>query len=160
MFAPSIQKMYPILTFCHNYTRWLVLASLLFALYRALKGYVSKSTFTKTDNAIRHWTATISHIQLVLGMLLYFQSPLVKYFWANRKHAIGDIEFSFFGLYHIAFMFIAIVIITMGSALAKRREPDSEKFKTMLLWFSVALIIIFIAIPWPFSPFANRPYYR
>lgn len=160
MFAPSIQKMYPILTFCHNYTRWLVLASLLFAVYRAAKGYLAASAFTKTDNAIRHYTATLSHIQLVLGMLLYFQSPLVKYFWANRKQAMDDIEFSFFGLYHIAFMLTSVVIITMGSALAKRREPDSEKFKTMLLWFSVALIIIFIAIPWPFSPLANRPYYR
>jgi hypothetical protein len=30
----------------------------------------------------------------------------------------------------------------------------------MLIWLSIALIIIFIAIPWPFSPFANRPYYR
>ncbi|HLP52598.1 MAG TPA: hypothetical protein VK154_17035 [Chitinophagales bacterium] len=161
MFAPSIEKkMYTVLTLSHNYTRWLVLVSLLFALYRAFRGYLSKSAFTKTDNAIRHWTATISHIQLVLGMLLYFQSPLVKYFWANSKQVMGDIEFSFFGLYHIALMFTAVIIITMGSALAKRREPDSEKFKTMLVWFTVALIIIFIAIPWPFSPFANRPYYR
>jgi cbb3-type cytochrome oxidase subunit 3 len=30
----------------------------------------------------------------------------------------------------------------------------------MLVWFTIALIIIFIAIPWPFSPFANRPYFR
>jgi hypothetical protein len=57
-------------------------------------------------------------------------------------------------------MIMAIIIITIGSALAKRKSSDKEKFKTMGLWFSIALIIIFIAIPWPFSPFANRPYFR
>jgi len=30
----------------------------------------------------------------------------------------------------------------------------------MLLFFVVALIIILIATPWPFSPFAGRPYFR
>jgi len=57
-------------------------------------------------------------------------------------------------------MLTAIVIITIGSALAKRKKTDKEKFKTMLVWFSAALLIIFIAIPWPFSPLANRPYIR
>jgi len=37
---------------------------------------------------------------------------------------------------------------------------DKEKFKIMLLWYGIALIIILIAIPWPFSPLANRPYLR
>ncbi len=160
MFVPSTQKMYQALLFCHTYTRWLVLASLLYAFYRAYRGYVSNSAFTKTDNAIRHWTATIAHLQLVLGMLLYFNSPLIKYFWANYKQAKADIGFVFFGYIHSSLMLIAIVIITMGSALAKRKQADSDKFKTMLLWFSIALFIIFMAIPWPFSPFANRPYLR
>ena len=69
-------------------------------------------------------------------------------------------DLTFFGLIHILFMLTAIVIITIGSALAKRKPTDSEKFKTMLLWFSLALMLIFVAIPWPFSPLANRPYFR
>ncbi|WP_233565959.1 MULTISPECIES: hypothetical protein [unclassified Flavobacterium] len=84
----------------------------------------------------------------------------MKYFWKNFKEGIQNKEFAFFGLLHIFLMLISIVLITIGSALAKRKAADEDKFKTMLLWFSIALLIIFIAIPWPFSPLANRPYYR
>ncbi|MCT3918921.1 hypothetical protein HZP98_04470 [Elizabethkingia anophelis] len=153
--------MYQTLTFYHNSMRWLVLLSLLLALYRAYKGYFSKSEFSKTDNAIRHWTATIAHIQLMIGMILYFQSPMIQYFFANFKTAVHqDFSMLFFGLIHSSLMLISIVLITIGSASSKRKETDTAKFKTMMIWFTIALVIIFIAIPWPFSPLANRPYFR
>jgi Type IV secretion system pilin len=152
--------MYQTLTFYHSIVRWLVLASLLYAIYRAYKGYTSNAKFSKTDNSIRHWTATIAHIQLVIGITLYTQSPIIKYFWKNFNEAIHNIDTAFFGLLHIILMLIAIILITIGSALSKRKTTDKEKYKTMLVWFSISLIIIFIAIPWPFSPLANRPYFR
>ncbi|TDO72762.1 hypothetical protein EV143_10767 [Flavobacterium chryseum] len=152
--------MYQTLLFCHSILRWLVLGSLLYSIFRAYKGYSTHSIFTKTDNSVRHWTATIAHIQLVFGILIYVQSPIVKYFWKNFKEGIQNTEIVFFGLLHIFLMLSAIVLITIGSALAKRKANDNDKFKTMLVWFSIALIVIFIAIPWPFSPLANRPYFR
>lgn len=152
--------MYQSLIFYHSIVRWLVLASLLYAIYRAYKGYKSHAVFSKSDNAVRHWTATIAHIQLVIGILLYAQSPVVKYFWQHTKEAAQNIDTAFFGLIHIFMMLTAIVVITIGSALSKRRQTDSAKFKTMLTWFGLALFIIFIAIPWPFSPLAARPYFR
>jgi hypothetical protein len=152
--------MYQTLTFYHSIVRWLVLVSLVYAIFTAYKGYATKKNFTKTDNAIRHWTATIAHMQLVIGIILYAQSPIIKYFWAHLADATKMLDTTFFGLIHIALMLTAIVCITVGSALAKRKKTDTEKFKTMLVWFSVSLLIIFIAIPWPFSPLANRPYFR
>jgi cytochrome bd-type quinol oxidase subunit 2 len=138
----------------------LVLLSLIYAIIRAYKGYISNREFSKTDDSIRHWTATIAHIQLVLGISLYSQSPIVSYFWKNFNTAKESFDLLFFGLIHIFLMLISIVLITIGSALAKRKKTDKEKFKTMLLWFGLGLIIIFIAIPWPFSPLSNRPYFR
>jgi hypothetical protein len=152
--------MYQILQFCHSITRWLVLLSLLYAIFRAWKGYVSNNPFSKRDHTVRHLTATIAHIQLVIGILIYTQSPLVKYFWSDVKEASHTMEYLFFGVLHLLLMVIAIIIITFGSALAKRKTTDRDKFKTMLLWFSISLVIILIAIPWPFSPLAQRPYFR
>lgn len=152
--------MYSSLIVAHSLFRWLVLLSLVYAIVRAYRGYTSGSVFTKTDNSVRHWTATIAHIQLVIGFTLYFTSPVIKYFWANVKGEIGHIDTMFFGLVHILMMLVSVVMLTIGSALAKRRPTDREKFRTMLVWFSIALLIIFIAIPWPFSPLANRPYFR
>ncbi len=158
----EIQKMtmYQTLTFLHSLFRWLVLLSLLYVIYRAYRGYFRNKVFLKTDDSVRHWTATIAHIQLILGITLYSQSPVIRYFWKNFSTAKESFDLLFFGLIHILLMLFSIVIITIGSALAKRKETDKEKFKTMLFYFTVALIIIFIAIPWPFSPLANRPYFR
>lgn len=152
--------MYQNLLLYHSYIRWFVLLSLLYSIYTAYKGYFKKLPFTKKDNLIRHWTATIAHIQLLFGILVYMQSPIVKYFWRNYKSAFSNLEASFFGIIHIFLMLFAIILITIGSALAKRKLSDQQKFRTMLVWFSIALIIIFIAIPWPFSPLSNRPYFR
>jgi cytochrome bd-type quinol oxidase subunit 2 len=152
--------MYQTLTFYHSLIRWLVVISLIYGIYRAYKGYTAKLAFAKTDNAVRHWTATIAHIQLMIGIILYSQSPLIKYFWKNKNEAIHSADTSFFSFVHPLLMLVAIVVITIGSALAKRKQADIEKFKTMLIWFTIALLLIFIAIPWPFSPLANRPYLR
>lgn len=152
--------MYQTLTFLHSTFRWLVLLSLISSLFIAYKGYFSNKKFSKTDDSVRHWTATIAHVQLILGITLYSQSPIVKYFWNNFSTAKESFDLLFFGLIHIFLMLFSIVLITIGSALTKRKTTDKEKFKTMLIWYTIALIIIFIAIPWPFSPFANRPYFR
>ncbi|MBN9292642.1 MAG: hypothetical protein J0G96_01535 [Flavobacteriia bacterium] len=152
--------MYSALLALHALIRWLVLAFLLYSIYRAFIGYAKNGIFSKTDNAFRHWTATVAHIQLMVGIIIYTQSPIVKYFWADPKTALQSPDLTFYGLIHIFLMLAAIVVLTIGSALAKRRTADKEKFRTMLVWFSIALIIIFIAIPWTFSPLSSRPNFR
>jgi len=152
--------MYSTLLSLHSLVRWLVLVFLVYSIYRAFIGYTKNKTFSKTDNALRHWTATVAHIQLMIGIILYTKSPMVKYFWTDTKAALQNLDLTFYGLIHIILMLTSIVVLTIGSALAKRKPTDKEKFKTMLVWFSIALIIIFIAIPWVFSPISSRPNFR
>ena len=149
--------MYSFLLPVHSVFRWAVVLSLAYAIFISAKGYFSKTTFTKTSNTIRHWTATIAHIQLITGIILYVKSPFVKQFFATA-HNTG--ETFFFGFIHLLLMLLAIVLITIGSAKSKREKTDEVKFKTMLIWFSLAGLLILLAIPWPFSPLANRPLIR
>jgi hypothetical protein len=151
--------MYPILLFLHSFWRWLVLGSLLYSIYVSYKGKTRKLTFTEKANQCRHWTATIAHIQLLFGMAIYLQSPVVMYQMMDNPNKILN-EQTFFRYFHLIMMIVAIVLITIGSAKAKRLKSDYDKYNTMLLWFGLALIVIFIAIPWPFSPLASRPFLR
>jgi len=144
----------------HSLLRWLVVAGLLYAIYRAYNGLATRAPFSKTDNAIRHWTATVVHIQFTTGYTLYFTSPLIKIFFANTRDGLRILDLSFFAVIHIVLMTAAVVVITIGSARAKRKEQDRDKHKTMLRWFTAGLLIIFVAIPWPFSPLAKRPWIR
>lgn len=152
--------MYQLLTVLHNFTRWLVLLGILSAIVVAIRGLISGNSFSKTDNAIRHWSATLAHIQLILGMLLYFKSPAIKVFWRDPSIGESHPELRFFPLIHPACMLISIVILTIGSAMAKRRGTGAGAYRTILIWYSAALIIMLLAIPWLFSPLASRPYWR
>lgn len=152
--------MYAVLIFLHSAVRWLVLISLVYAIARGISGWAGKRHFSPLDNTIRHVTATMAHIQLLIGYILYFNSPVVTYFRTHYHEAVKQREFLFFGLLHVLLMTTAIVLITIGSAMAKRKETSEGKFKTITIWFLLALIIIFMAIPWPFSPLAHRPYIR
>jgi len=152
--------MYSTLLTLHSLIRWFVLASLLFAIFRTFGGLISKRSFSRFDNSVRHWTATIIHIQLIFGIWIYVVSPVTDYFLHNFKDAVHQREIRFFGMEHSLMMLIAIVVITIGSAKTKRRQTDAEKFKTMAIWFTIGLLIILANIPWAFSPLVNRPYFR
>jgi len=152
--------MYSVLLTIHSLVRWLVLLSLLVAVFRAWKGWLGQEPYTRFDNAIRNATVTTSHIQMALGISLYCISPVVRYFLNYFKRAVHEREIRFFGMEHITMMVIAVVLITMGSAKAKKQTTDQQRFKTMAIWFTIALVIIFASIPWAFSPFTKRPYFR
>ena len=152
--------MYSILLAVHSLVRWLVLISLLVAIFQAYKGWLGNKPFTKFDNTIRIATASIAHVQFVLGLVLYCISPVVRYFLGYFKTAVHEREIRFFGMEHIAMMLIAVVLITIGSMKAKRQSTDKQRFKTMAIWFTIALIIILTSIPWQFSPLISRPYFR
>lgn len=152
--------MYALLLFLHSAMRWLVLISLLCAIVRAFRGWKLDLPFTKFDNTMRHWTATIAQIQLLLGLGLYGVSPIVAYFFENVKEAIHERQIRFFGVEHITVMFISILIITLGSIKAQKQTIDQAKFKTMAIWFTIALLAILSSIPWQFSPLVSRPYFR
>lgn len=152
--------MYGILLTLHSWFRWLVLASLLYAIYRSYYGWLKDKSFSLLDNWIRHATATVVYTQFMIGLALYFSSPVVSYFLHNFSAAVHERDVRFFGMEHITMMFIAVSVISVGSVKGKIGRTDKEKFKIIAIWYSVGLLIIFLSIPWEFSPFTSRPYFR
>lgn len=149
--------MYQSLTFLHSTFRWVALLLLAVSVIRFWYARRAGKLFTRSDNALRHWTATMFHIQLIIGLMLYFFSPMVALFWRGDTRVF---QVTFFALIHSTGMFIAIFLVTIGSAFTKRAHPDAEKFRAALSWFIPALLLILLLIPWPFSPLAARPYFR
>jgi len=156
--TPAFPCMYLTILTLHSFFRWVVLLGILTGIFRASRGLLGRLPFTPLDNTIRHTTATLAHVQLILGYGLYLVSPLLASF--HLRDAEHEPTALFFGVQHVALMTIAITVLTIGSALAKRQATDQAKFRTMAGWFALALLIILVAIPWPFSPFAQRPLIR
>ncbi|MES2063674.1 MAG: hypothetical protein V4456_17225 [Bacteroidota bacterium] len=152
--------MYGILLALHSLTRWLVLSSLLLAIFCAYRGWLLGKPFLRLDEVLSLIAVTTAHIQFVLGILLYFVSPIVAYFFHHFSTAVHQRVIRFFGMEHITMMVIGIAVITIGAAKAKNKTTDREKFKTTAIWFTVALLIILSSIPWSFSPLISRPNFR
>lgn len=152
--------MYAILLTIHSWLRWLVLASLLYTLFRSYQGIIKQRTYSFFDEASRNITVMIVQIQFLVGLVLYAFSPMVRYFLQNFGAAVHERDARFFGMEHITMMFIAVAVISTGSSKANNKKADRDKFKAIAIWFSVGLLIIFLSIPWEFSPFTRRPYFR
>jgi hypothetical protein len=139
--------MYATLLFLHSMIRWFLLISFIYALGRAYHGWFNKQKFNKLDGKVLLVTSSLAHLQLVLGVWLYFVSPIVSYFLHNFKAAVHQKEFRFFGMEHVLIMLIAITVITIGSYKAKRKANDNMKFKTMAIWYSIGLGLILAGLP-------------
>lgn len=159
MFA-VLNFMFGVLLILHSGIRWLVLITLLLMLFRSYRGWARQLDFNRSDNVLRLLTVSCAHLQLLIGLVLYVLSPLVRYFYNYFPESVHITEIRFFGMEHITMMLLAMTCISIGSIRAKRKIIGYHKFRTIALWYSLALFMIFTSIPWEFSPFTSRPYFR
>lgn len=144
----------------HNALRWLLLFSLLGTLVSAFSGLINRRPYTKSDQTIRVVATSIAHTQLLVGFYLYAISPIIRYYWREKPSFSEAAAFPFFAFIHIGLMLTAVVLITIGSSKAKRQIDARQQFSTTALYFTIGLLLILAAIPWPFSPLAARPWVR
>src|SRR5690554_3129120 len=152
--------MFATLLALHSLLRWFILVFMVYSIFLAYRGWFKNSPFTNYDNWIRIITVSFAHIQLIIGVWLYFISPIVAYFLKNFSESLHQTQLRFFGMEHITMMLIGISLVTIGSSIARRKKTDQEKFKAIAIWYSIALVVIFTSIPWEFSSFTARPYFR
>lgn len=152
--------MYPHLLATHNLLRWVFLVFILISLVQAYSGWLGNRPYTKIANLFKTLTVSTIHLQLIIGVILYFVSPLVAEFLGNMGGSMKNKDLRFFGMEHAVMMLLAVVCVTIGSAKSKRQPNDAAKYKTIAIWFTIALVLILVAVPSEFSPMNIRPNFR
>ena len=141
--------MYPSVQMLHSVLAYAVLALLLVAVLNALKGFMSKNDYSPRDFKLTLWALIATHTQVVLGLVLYFISPLgIKSFSANGAAVMKDATLRLYAVEHISVMLIAAVILTIGYSKQKRTEDSTTKFKRISIFYGLALVLILSRIPW------------
>lgn len=143
--------MYTGLLHTHSLVRWIMLILLIMTVLRSYNGWKSKRSFTPGDKKLVLFTLIFSHVQLLIGFLLYMVSPTVKSALNDMGAAMKDKMLRFYAVEHISIMIIAILLITIGNAMAKRTTNDSDRFKKIFIYFFIGLLLILASIPWPFQ---------
>lgn len=141
--------MYATLLTVHNLLRWAVLLGGLYAITKSVLGIMHKRDFTKQENLSHALFVGFCHLQLLLGLILYFISPVVDQALANGMGAaMKDPASRFVAVEHISTMIIAIVLIQVGRTLSKKQTEAMAKHKKAVIFFSIGLILILSCIPW------------
>ncbi len=141
--------MYEVVQFIHSYWAYLVLFMLLIASFNAIIGYATKKEYGSTNFQIALFTLIVSHIQLLIGIVLYFTAPYFK-MWAEEGMGgvMSDATLRLYNLEHPLMMIIAITLITIGYSKHKKKLTSKPKFKTLAIFYTLALIVILSRIPW------------
>lgn len=130
----------------HSGLRWIALILLIVAIANAAKSQAS-GRYEKKDKMINLFSMIVLHIQLLLGIGLMFMSGKVQYVEGWMKNSM----FRFFGMEHVLLMVVAIAIITMGRSKAEKKlKGTRDKHRRILISYTIGLLLILAAIPWPF----------
>lgn len=133
----------------HSYLAYVVLAILILAVFNALKGWLGKKEFTmEKDLRVSLFALILSHIQLLIGLLLYFISD--NGLKAIQTLGMGGLNAAarLLALEHPLMNIIAIVLITIGWSRHKKKTEDAAKFKSIAIFYGLGLLFILSRIPW------------
>jgi NADH:ubiquinone oxidoreductase subunit 2 (subunit N) len=136
--------MYNFIQKFHSGWAYLALLLLVITVVNSVIGMVSKKEFTAKDRKIALFGLIFTHVQLLVGLILYFVSPLGKDSFGQMSDATARLT----SLEHPLTNIIAIVLITVGWSKHKKSTTGESKFKTISIFYGLGLLLILSRIPW------------
>ena len=138
-----------ILVNVHSYLAYVVLIVLILAVFNAITGLAGNRMFTlQKDFRISLFALILSHIQLILGLLVFFFSTsglkaiqAVGMGGLNAPARLLAVEHPFVNI-------LAIVLLTIGWSRHKKHLEGKKKFKTIAIFYGLGLLLILSRIPW------------
>lgn len=140
-------NMHPAFLHTHNALRWVVLLVGLLAIVRAAQGLKGDRPFAPARRVGVFFMVSL-HVQLLIGLVLFVVSPLVQTAMANMKATMADAATRFFIAEHPTLMVIAVVVMTVGSIIAKNASDDAARHRKLLVFAVVTMLLLLAGIPW------------
>mgnify|MGYP000595490692 CR=1 FL=1 len=134
----------------HSVLRWIILILLLVALYKSFAD--RKNGFTVSHKKIGLILMICADIMLLVGLYQWFAGDWgLKSIQHNGMSAVmKNSGLRFYAIEHTTGMLIAIILIHLAYSYAKKAVPDIQKLKRAALYYTLALLVILISVPWPF----------
>lgn len=133
----------------HSGWAYLVLLVLIATFINALLGFIANKEFKTKDLRLALFALIFAHIQLLLGFVTYYVSP----FYATLREigmgaSMKDATVRLIVVEHPLMMILAIILITIGFSKHKKKTSDKDKFKTIAIFYGLALLFVLSKIPW------------
>lgn len=136
--------MYNFLQKAHSGWAYIALLLLVIAVVISIIGFTSKKDFTAGNRKIALFALIACHVQLLVGMFLYFISPLGFALLGEMKDKAARLT----SLEHPLINIIALLLITIGWSKHKKLADSVAKHKTFAVFYGLGLLLILSRIPW------------
>ncbi len=155
-----MDTLYSFTLYLHSWNRWIILIAGILTILFAMAGMVNKKEYTKRDKVTSLIFISSLHLQLLIGLLLYFVlSPVTLHALSDFGAAMKDGAIRYWAVEHSLVNLIAIFVAQAGSILTKRKQNSRAKFKSTLVWNIIALVLILAMIPMGMMG-VERPWFR
>jgi hypothetical protein len=138
-----------ILLQAHSGIRWIILLAAIVVILKSLIGLFGNGKYGKFDNILAASFVGFMHLQALIGVILYFISPI-----AQQARSVGmgnmmaDSNLRFWGMEHIVLMVLAVVAAQVGRSISKKASDASVKFRFQAIFFGIAILLVLLGIPW------------
>jgi len=136
--------MYEFLQQSHAIWGCLTLVILLVATINAIIGLSSKKEFGSGDRKLALFALIATHIQFLIGMVIYFNSPLGLEVLGEMKNAALRLT----SMEHPLVNLIGIILITIGWSKHKSLTNSKAKFRTFAVFYGIGLALFLLRIPY------------
>ncbi|EDM45475.1 hypothetical protein SCB49_06697 [unidentified eubacterium SCB49] len=139
-----------IIKMIHSFWAYLVVLAVLAATINGIIGLVGKKEYQPKDFRISLFALIVTHIQLVIGIIIFFVSPLgLQSILTNGMgEVMGDSFLRLYAVEHPMMMIITIVFVTMGYSKHKKKLVSGPKFKMLAIFYTLGLLCLLSRIPW------------
>lgn len=138
--------MYTGLLHSHHWLRYIALILLIISIVKAIADLNHKGESIKNKKT-ELYTMIAMHVQLIIGLILFFVSPKIQVAMADMGTAMKDADLRLALIEHPLIMLIAIILITVGYMKLKVIDDRAKYGKTVLVYYGIALILILSRIP-------------
>ncbi len=137
--------MYNIIQHTHSGIMWIAVAMLFLSVLLATVILIKKKEecFAKREKIFK-FTKWLFYFQAVLGIVLLFISEKVHFGEGFMKSK----DLRFYGMEHPLMMLIVIAFLAIGLFKAKKKANSLHAIRTILIFYSIALLIVAMMIPW------------
>ena len=140
--------MYQLIKELHSLSAYIVLAVLIAAVLNAVIGFLKKKEFKVNDLRISLFALIFSHLQLLLGLLLYLSTPRLQMWGEGFKVVMKDKTLRLVLVEHPLMVLIAVTLITIGWSQHKKQVAPQCKFGKIALFYGIALVGVLSMLPW------------
>jgi hypothetical protein len=103
---------------------------------------------SKTLNILTLASLVTGHLQLILGLSLYFVGPWFGLLSENPGEVMHDSGLRYFAVEHISTNLIGIALVTVGRVRFKKHTLDSRKHQAVIAFIGLGLLLIASRVPW------------